>query len=147
MHFLSGYAWHIVWVWVSLSMSTTPELSWLSLHLLMLVGLLFELAENNLIGRNLIWSWAGYTESTYSGDSAINAIADMLFVLLGWTAVQLTVLLDHSTTALAVLLSVGLVLLLVFAYLFRIEFRILTAGPPQKVMISSRSVPPLFVGR
>lgn len=147
MHFLSGYAWQILWVWVSVSMSTTHEISWLSLYLLMLVGFLFELVENNPTGKRLMWSCFGYDDTSYPGDSATNAISDMLFVLLGWTVVELMVFVDHSMVMLVILLSVGFVLLLMFVYLLRLELRVQRGGTAQAVAISARSVPPLFVGR
>lgn len=124
MHLLSGFVWNIVWSIVSLSVSNRVQFQTLNLWLLMFIGLVFELVENNA-STGEMWACLDYTRATYSGDSAINAISDMLFVLIGWTLVEFALLLSVNVLVFAALVAVALLLLIVFGVLFREERKIL----------------------
>ena len=140
MHVLSGYIWNLAWAGVSFAVSQQVKLQTLNLWLLMFIGFLFELAENNASTGEKMWRWLDYTRATYSGDSAINAISDMLFVLIGWTLVEGTLLISVNSVVFAILGAGALLLLIVFGVLFREERKILmvrerAAGVLPAVMI------------
>lgn len=125
MHILSGFVWNLVWSIVSFSVSNRVQFQTLNLWLLMFIGLVFELVENNAATGEKMWAWLDYTRATYSGDSATNAISDMLFVLIGWTLVEGAFLVSVNVPVFAVLVAVALLLLIVFGVLFREERKIL----------------------
>lgn len=124
-HFASGYIWNLAWSALSVAVSGSVRMQTLNLWSLMLVGFLFELAENDPAGAGWMWSWMGYTQATYVGDSATNAISDMLFVLLGWTLVECVMMVSTEMAVFAVLGGGAVLLLLLFAVFFREERRIL----------------------
>ena len=123
-HFFSGYVWNLAWSGVSAAVSGTVQLQTLNLWVLMFVGFLFELAENHPSG-GWMWEWLGYTQATYVGDSATNAISDMLFVFLGWTLVEAVLMISTEAAVFAVLGGGAALILLLFAVFFREERKIL----------------------
>ena len=124
-HVLSGYGWNLGWSAVSKATSGAVQLQTLNLWLLMTVGLVFELVENNPSSGASMWTWLGYTQQTYSGDSATNAIADMLFVLVGWSVVEVALLVSSETAVFAALGGGALVLSFVFAIFFLEERKLM----------------------
>ena len=124
MHFLSGYAWNIVWVF-----AWDDYMPWLNLWILMAIALFFELLENQPRSGAWMWGCLGYDETTYDGDSAVNAISDVLFTLAGWGVVKLVASFTTSDIALGALLGTGGVMFLVFLALFREERRIQLGSP------------------
>ena len=119
MHFLSGYLWCVVFAW-----AFRDVLPWVHLLLLLIVALLFELLENQKGAGSWMWGGIGYDTTTYSGDTALNAVSDVLFTVLGWTVVRIVVMYTTSDVALGVLLGVAGALFAIFLCLFRIERRI-----------------------
>ena len=119
MHFLSGYLWCIVWVW-----AFSDTLPWLNLLLFTASALVFEVLENQKGSGSWMWGWLGYDTETYTGDSALNAVSDVLISIIGWLIVRIVTLFTTSTVALGAMLGAAGVLFLVFLYFFRIERRI-----------------------
>jgi hypothetical protein len=124
-HFFFGYTWNLAWSGVSAAVSGTVQLQTLNLWVLMFVGFLFELVENDPTGDGWMWSWLGYTQVTYVGDTATNAISDMLFVLLGWTLVEGVLMISTEAAVFAVLGGGAALILLLFAVFFLEERKIL----------------------
>ena len=141
MHFLSGYVWHVVWAWASDLWEP-----WLSLFLLMLLAMVFELLENNPVCGAPMWAWLGYDRTTYAGDTASNSVSDLLCSLLGWGVVHLVATLSMETAALTALLSAGGVLFVVFLGAFYVE-RSVVFGKTDKGTPAPTALPALLVSR
>jgi len=124
-HVLSGYAWNLSWSLVSKAVSGAVQLQTLNLWLLVLIGLVFELVENNPSSGASMWTWLGYTQQTYSGDSATNAITDMLFVLSGWSIVEVVVVFSSEAVVFVAIGGGALVLSCVFVVFFLEERRLM----------------------
>jgi hypothetical protein len=119
MHFLSGYLWCIVWVW---AFDDIP--AWLNLLLFLALASLFEIVENQKGSGSWMWGFLGYNKKTYTGDTAINSVSDILISAVGWAVVRVSTLESTTNIVLGILLGVAAALFLVFLYLFRIERRI-----------------------
>ena len=127
MHYLSGYLWCVVWVW-----AFNNALIWLNLLLFTTTALVFELLENQKGSGSWMWGWLGYDEDTYTGDSALNSVSDVLISVLGWLTVRVVTLFTTSAAALGVLLGAAAVLFIAFLYMFRIERRIVLGSSTRR---------------
>ena len=124
MHFLSGYLWNVVWTW-----AFDGALPVLNLALLVVVACVFELVENQKGSGDWLWGSLGYDTTTYTGDSAINAVSDVLLSVVGWCVVAGAAAIARTTLVLGLLLGTAAVIFVAFLFLFRIE--------RQKVFVAS----------
>lgn len=133
MHFLSGYMWSLIWM-----AATSDFLPWLNLLLFAIAAIGFEILENLPRSGAWMWGFLGYDEKTYTGDSAINSVSDVLVSLVGWVVVR-GVLMGAGTTGASVgaLLGLAGALFLVFLYVYRIERRVqgIDASPVRPALI------------
>ena len=118
MHFLSGYLWNVVWTFAFDGALTT-----LNFALFVVAACVFELVENQKGNMFWMWGWLGYKHSSYTGDTAINSISDVLVSMAGWGAVYAVVAFTRSMLALGLLLGAAGALFVAFLVLFRIERR------------------------
>ena len=137
-HFLAGYVPHLIFVYTRTSIA-----AWVSLFVVTLGALGFELVENN---RNIgveMWRWLGYSPSSYAPDTVFNSITDVICAEFGWLTVQIVSLVSTSTAVLGVLLGVAGALFVTWAVLFSIERRtVLLPAAPQPVRIAPAALRP-----
>ena len=115
MHYLSGHLWTIIWVW-----AINGDAS-VGLFLLATGACAFELLENTPGTGIPMWSWLGYSASSYHQDAVRNSVSDILFSLAGWLLVSLVSQVSTSTATLGVLLGVAGALLAVWTVFFFYE--------------------------
>ena len=138
VHFLAGFVPHLIFVWAHTSVAT-----WVSLFVVTVGSLVFELVENNRNTGVEMWRFLGYTPSSYHVDTVQNSITDVICAEFGWLTVQIVSLVSTSTAVLGVLIGVAGALFVTWAVLFYYERRtVLLPAAPQPVRIAPAALRP-----
>lgn len=136
-HYLSGHCFAILWLWV------IHGDDWVGLFILASGASVFELIENARGMGTVMWTWLGYSATSYHQDSVHNSVSDILFALLGWLVVKLmTLVFGTSTVILGILLGAAGALFAIWAVLFSIERRTVLLAEPRPVIVQPTPLTP-----